>query len=134
MKLVIDTDKVINLLRDKNKELNPLAPVLQKHACFITAITLHEIVFGIEYRNRNLDTFKTKVLPLFVDVLPFNKNSAFISANIESELTKKGITIGIKDILIGSICLQNDLPIFTDNTKHFSKIPGLKILSIEELA
>lgn len=43
-----------------------------------------------------------------------------------SDLTK-GLKLDTIDLLIGSTALLHDVTIVTHNTKHFARIPGLKI-------
>ncbi len=31
------------------------------------------------------------------------------------------------DLLIASIALRHDLPLITGNTRHFSRVPGLRV-------
>ena len=44
-----------------------------------------------------------------------------LDTNILSEL------IGLKDILIGATALANRLTVVTGNTKHFTRIRGLRV-------
>ena len=54
------------------------------------------------------------------------------TTNIFTSLIKKyhlSHNIQIADCLIASICIANNLPLFTLNTKHFRYIPNLKLIS-----
>jgi tRNA(fMet)-specific endonuclease VapC len=58
---------------------------------------------------------------------PFDEKSAMIFARIKHNSQKSGKNIEVFDSLIASIALANDLILVTNNTKHFSNIPNLKI-------
>jgi len=45
------------------------------------------------------------------------------------EISRICLDIGVKDVLIASICLENDLPILTTNEQHFSRVQGLKVIA-----
>jgi len=60
-------------------------------------------------------------------MLILTKISAYKSAEIFSDLRKKGKVIGHTDTLIAGITLENDLTLVTNNTRHFKLIDELKI-------
>jgi tRNA(fMet)-specific endonuclease VapC len=62
-------------------------------------------------------------------ILPFNDSAARRAANLHSDLISLNKDIGVKDVLIASICLENDLPILTTNEQHFSRVQGLKVFT-----
>ena len=59
-------------------------------------------------------------------VLPIVNDWARDYAEIRHALTSKGIIIGDMDILIAVTARHHGLTLVTHNTKHFSKIPGIK--------
>ena len=48
-------------------------------------------------------------------------------AHIRGELRARGQIIGDADILIAATALDNDLTLVTQNTRHFSRIPNLRL-------
>lgn len=48
------------------------------------------------------------------------------AAEIYVDLRNKGNIIEDADILIGAICLENDLTLVTNNEEHFKRIKNLK--------
>jgi predicted nucleic acid-binding protein len=53
------------------------------------------------------------------------------AAAIHHALISKGLDIGVKDAFIAAICEVHKLPLLTRNTRHFNRIPGLKLLPHE---
>lgn len=49
------------------------------------------------------------------------------AAVIYADLQKKGMLIEDADLLMAAIALVNDLTLVTNTTKHFSRIPGLRL-------
>ena len=52
-------------------------------------------------------------------------------AEILSDLSKKGITLGTHDMIIGATAIANGYPVLTINEKDFKRIPGVEVLSIK---
>jgi predicted nucleic acid-binding protein len=44
-------------------------------------------------------------------------------------LRGQNLLIGTNDLWIASAALANSLPLVTNNANHFSRVPGLKVLS-----
>lgn len=66
-------------------------------------------------------------------VYSLTNSSSKIFGEIRSNLRTKGNLIEDFDILIASTCISNNLPLVTLNTKHFSRIEGLKIYLPDDL-
>ena len=60
-------------------------------------------------------------------VIDFDKNASKEAGKIYSKLEKKGLSIEIREIMIGAICLLNDASLITRNVKHYSRIEGLGV-------
>lgn len=54
------------------------------------------------------------------------------AAVIHDSLIRAGSDIGIKDVLIAAICLEQQLPILTLNERHFRRVSGLRVLTAQE--
>ena len=60
-------------------------------------------------------------------IVDINKEIMLIAAKINVDLRKKGLMIGIQDVLIAASSISANTPLITNNTKHFQKIEGLKL-------
>jgi predicted nucleic acid-binding protein len=62
-----------------------------------------------------------------VSVLGFGLKEAVTAGEILNGLHAKGVSIGVEDLLIGSIALSNGLAVVSANARHFSQIPNLPL-------
>ncbi|MBM3233213.1 type II toxin-antitoxin system VapC family toxin [Candidatus Pacearchaeota archaeon] len=124
----IDTDIIINLFR-KGPSTMQLLSRLEKtnHLFSTTCINTFEIWRGIlksrtEEEKRNAIEFLERLAHF-----EFSYAASQKAAEILEDLKKRGEMIELTDILIAAICMVQDESLLTINTKHFSKIQGLKL-------
>lgn len=131
--LCIDTDIIIDFTKDREPYATYLDFVHAHFNCFITTVSIYELYFGVEYAGGKKER---EILDNLLDgftILSLDVHAAKISASIDAKLNKSGQRLTIKDILIASICIANDVPLLTQNTSHFSRIPNLKLFPIKEV-
>lgn len=126
-KSLIDTDIFSEIRKGKNKNVITKAIVYKaifKHFT-ISVITVAEIIKGWRKLNRNdrIDDFLND-LPQ-IEILNLDQKSASLSGLIQADLEKIGQPIGLADVLIASISIENNLILVTGNTKHYQKIQSL---------
>ncbi len=63
-------------------------------------------------------------------VHPVTDSTAEIAGQISGEQATKGITLPADDLLIGASAIEQAYAVATLNTRHFEKIPGLRVLSL----
>lgn len=126
--LVVDTDIIIDYLR---RRTDVLRTARLHFSCAMTAVTLYELkAVGVRSeRQERLIATLAEVL----DVLSFDRKSAEQAAEIWRLLARKGELIGLADILIAGTCLANGLPLLTRNPDHYKRVPGLKVITPEEI-
>jgi tRNA(fMet)-specific endonuclease VapC len=66
-------------------------------------------------------------------VTPFTEAAARRAVNLHADLISRNQDIGIKDVLIAAICLEQNLPILTTNQQHFVRLPDVKVFTPSEL-
>ena len=105
------------------------------HALGISAITEHEIRFGLALKPgaSRLASLVRSFLQV-VEVLPFDGEDAASAAQVRVALQRAGAPIGDFDALIAGVALARDLTLVTSNVKHFSKVPGLDVENWRESA
>ncbi len=59
--------------------------------------------------------------------LPFDDLAAAEYGRIRAHLDGMGTPIGPNDLMIASIAIANGLTLVTNNTREFSRVPGLKL-------
>ena len=93
---------------------------------FISIVTIAELSDGIERlpssKKKNVlkDWFQGDVLSRFKDhILPIDEKIAKIWGQLNADLMRKGVTVGIQDLYIASTAIVNSLTIVTLNLKDF---------------
>jgi len=123
--IILDTDHCIAILRQK---LDLGDHVAADDELFITSITISELTHGAGrslHREDNLS--RLEVLFATLTVLPFDEMAARRCGHLKAELEQQGEPLDNLDLQIASIALVYDLPLATNNTKHFKRIKDLKI-------
>ncbi len=94
----------------------------------IPAIVLYELEYGIvKSRSPKKRRAQLKELCSLIEILPFGKEAARLSALVRAQLEKRGTPIGACDVLIAGTALASQGVLVTSNTKEFSRVPELKI-------
>jgi tRNA(fMet)-specific endonuclease VapC len=123
-KVILDTDVFIEIF-NRNEELFDF---INEHIALenivTTAITEAELILGAT----NKET-QAKIEKYLKDVkivgVTLNATNIFAGLIKQYHLSHH---IQIADCLIASICLANNLPLLTFNTKHFKYIPNLRLI------
>jgi tRNA(fMet)-specific endonuclease VapC len=94
----------------------------------IPAVVIYELEYGIT-RSSSPKKRQQQLAELcaIVNVLPFGRAEASLSAEIRTKLEKNGVPIGPYDLLIAGTAMANNAKLVTDNTKEFSRVPKLQI-------
>ncbi|MBF0202708.1 MAG: type II toxin-antitoxin system VapC family toxin [Desulfamplus sp.] len=130
LKLCLDTDVIIRYLKGREPVASAVEKAVINYESYITSITVYELLFGVERAKKEIG--EQELLGIMT-ILPFDYASAKRAATLHSSLISKNMDIGIKDILIASICLENNIPIFTANDKHFSRVNGLNVVTYSQI-
>jgi len=124
---VIDTNTLIYFFKGMGNVPNKFLAISPKDIA-IPSIVLYELEYGIAKSNSpKKRQNQLKELCSLVEILPFNDESARISASVRAKLEKKGTPIGPYDILIAGLALQHQGILVTNNTGEFSRVPKLKL-------
>jgi tRNA(fMet)-specific endonuclease VapC len=94
----------------------------------ISVITRAETQYGLGLLNAN-DKRRNIIGSLLEEypVLPWSADAADRYGEIGSHLQLVGKTIGIMDTQIAAHALAENLILVTHNTRHFERVPGLKV-------
>ena len=125
--VVLDTDTLILLVKNKK-----LVDFVSMYDAYITIITEYEYVRG-EVRV-GIDPNESKeTLEESFNILYFDNKSVEQASLIWAKLSSEGLLIDERDLIIGSICIANKLPLWTLNKKHFERLKrfGLKLVDID---
>ncbi len=123
--IIIDTDVLIEIF-DKHSTKGNLALEKLNEAgedIAITALSLHEVLFGIyKYGNKKVKRIEQ------LETLAFTRDDAAQSARLELNCEKKGKKIARIDAMIAAMAINRNATFFTFNDKHFKNISKIKLL------
>jgi tRNA(fMet)-specific endonuclease VapC len=124
---LLDTDICIHAMKSRDLALSRRLDALRGN-CAVSDVSIYELYSGAERydkpaeRRAIIDTFIGRLI-----VLPFDTRAARIAAPLNFQLESKGQKIGGFDMLIAATALAHDLTLFTNNTREFNRVPGLKV-------
>jgi predicted nucleic acid-binding protein len=133
---LFDTGFIVDLV-NSDKGAVELARVVDEQASLaaISSISVHEYLFGIYFRYRHdEEELKSKLasarneLERF-EVIPLTREVTEVSSRIQADLAAAGTQIGVNDIYIAATAAHYRLSLVTRNTRHFKRVPKLKIQS-----
>jgi tRNA(fMet)-specific endonuclease VapC len=124
--VVVDTDLVIDFLRSTGPGAPLVRELIVGHRLRVTAITAFELRVGTDFLARRDEILRLVQSRTF----PLDTGSALRAGEVAATLRAAGQDIGMADCLQAGICLKFDLPFATRNHKHFSRIPGLRLVDI----
>lgn len=130
MNYLIDTDWVIEYLKGRKTTVEMITQYAADGLA-VSLITYGEIYEGIRLGRdpkRHEQGFLT-FLRTPVVVLSPNKLVMKRFAQIRGQLRQAGQLIGDFDLVIAATALHYNLTLLTHNTRHFSRILGLKLLT-----
>lgn len=128
-KICLDTDFLVNFLRNSKEEAEFIKKNETENELATTYINLFELYYGAYKSQETENNLKAISLLLSrLNVLNLSEDSAKKAGEILVKLEKEGKTIEFRDIFVGTIALINNYSIKTSNIKHFNRIEGLNIL------
>ena len=127
MKYLLDTDTASYFIRGRPEVVaNAMREVDDWCISSITYLELSSGLFQTE--NKLVELAITEFLR-DVQVAEFSSNDAFEAGRLLARLKANGTPIGQFDTLIAAHALSLKLTLVTNNTKHFSKVDGLKLVN-----
>ncbi len=128
MGIVIDTDILIDLLRNKTYAIKKIKELERNEELATTDINSFEIYFGAyNSRNRERNILSAKGLLRNLTLFHTEEESMETAGRIFAERRARGKMIEIRDLLIAAITLQNGCRLLTNNRGHFEGIEGLSL-------
>ena len=97
----------------------------------IAAITVAELWHGIERATSPHRAQRERYLQRIVERLepiPYTETTALIHARLWAELESSGNMIGAHDLILASTALERDSVVATLNKRHFTVVPGLRVV------
>jgi len=128
---ILDTCFLIHLHREWQRKLpGPATHYLERHAneeFGISVVTTLEFLEGFQ-KTTDGERFLTPFPQLAITT-----EVSRIGSRIRRNLRQRGEPIGDFDVLIAATAMHRELPLVTDNTRHFTRIDGLTVETYREL-
>jgi tRNA(fMet)-specific endonuclease VapC len=123
---MFDTDTASFFMKN-NPNIRRKTEEHSKDEFCISAITYAELMFGLKRNySKQLDYWLKELLGKF-KLIAFDDTSAVIYGDIRTMMEKSGTPIDNMDLLIAACAISSGATLISHNTKHYSKIKGLKV-------
>jgi tRNA(fMet)-specific endonuclease VapC len=125
----LDTEVLSALMRrDPPLEVVRRAAAVPAPEQCTTSVTLGELVYGAAKRGSERLAERVEQLILSTGlVLPFDEPAAREYGRLRADLERDGRRLAEPDLRIASIALSRGLTLVTGNTRHFARVPGLRV-------
>ena len=126
MRYMLDTDHVSYALRGQGNVAKEILTHRPADLC-LSSISVAELRYGADRRgsrklHRLIDAFTGGM-----QVLPFDEDAGREFGRLASKLASRGTPIGNFDALIAAHAISIGVTLATNNTKHFTKVRGLRV-------
>lgn len=127
---LLDSNICVALLKEERNIRKQLRQLDTDEIC-IPAVVLAELSFGVwksDFVNSSLG--KLQVVLAYHRIIPFDEEAAMQYGRIRANLSMRGTPIGPMDYLIAATALAHDATLITRNTREFSRVPGLRWITL----
>jgi tRNA(fMet)-specific endonuclease VapC len=128
MKILLDTNMCIYVMNRRPVHVVERFKQYKPGDIGVTSITVAELYFGVAKSSqieRNRGALIRFLAPL--EILPFTSEAAETFGQIKARLRSLGMMIGELDCLIAAQALSLKLPLVTNNTSEFERVPKLTL-------
>ena len=128
MRYLLDTNICIFLINRHSKNIQERFRKVSVELVAVSSVTTSELRYGVgksAKQKQNSSALEKFLLPL--SVLPYDDAASKQYGTLRSYLEREGKSIGAMDMMIAAHALSLDLIIVTNNTKEFSRVPGIRI-------
>jgi predicted nucleic acid-binding protein len=130
--MLFDSTFFVDLDRDKRRGREGAAIQFLRNnrqaEMAMSMISLGELARGFDHREQ------WSALCRGFLILALDEDVLWTAAQIFNQLRKDGALIADNDLWIAATAMKHDIPLVTDNLKHFGRIEGLRIENYRELA
>lgn len=93
----------------------------------VCSVVAAELAYGVAKSgsNRNREALEMFLAP--ITILPFDEAAVWAYGKLRAELERMGTPIGSLDTMIAAHALSQQSLLVTNNTREFSKVPGLQL-------
>ena len=125
---MLDTNICIYIIKNKPQQVKKKFQSFNIGELYLSSITVSELLYGAYkslYTEKNLKAIENFLLPF--EIVDYDCNAASEYGKIRACLEKKGQVIGNMDMQIAAHSISLDMPLVTNNTKEFQRVPKLML-------
>lgn len=129
--MILDTCFIIDVMEGDKGALSRREALSEKNEAYrVSAATVFELWSGIAYSKKSNEE-KSKVLKALagMNVIGLTAPMAEKAGEIHGSLAKKETAIDHIDAMIAATAVLENETVLTRNTKHFTRVTGLKVES-----
>ncbi|MHA1863359.1 MAG: type II toxin-antitoxin system VapC family toxin [Candidatus Thorarchaeota archaeon] len=127
--MLLDTSFIIDLLRGRKTAVDKIKMLeAESLSTNISSPSIFELFVGISLTKKP-SSEKKKVMDVLLSwgTLSLDSECAALAGKIHGQLINEGQPIDPEDSMIAAIAIVNNETLLTKNTKHFKRVPDLKI-------
>ena len=124
-KICLDTDFLVNFLRNKPEEVEFITKYEQNVLLATTIVNIFELYYGAYKSGFTGNVLNVEELQHRLKILTLSKEVARKAGQILAGLEKRGEPVDFRDLLIGCAAQTEGFCMKTYNKKHFQRIPEL---------
>lgn len=127
---IVDSSVIISFLRGFDPVADRFAALIQRNRAILSSITVFELFVGVQLGTRAETAVRelTSILP----VLPLDRDAAYKAAEVQRDLRRSREVIGTRDTLMAGLALSKNLPVYTQDVRHFRRVPGLAVIDLSQ--
>lgn len=126
---LLDTDICVYLLNG-NERIKERIAVVGLDSIAVSMLSLGELYFGA-YNSQQVANNVTRIRTFFTPpgppLISLDLRAMEYFGRFKATLRKTGHIIGDMDLLIASVAVSRSLIVVTNNTRHFDRVPELKV-------
>lgn len=127
--IVLDTDVIIDFLRDEEATVEAVREAIERgETLATTTINVGEILRGLEAAGSEGRRSAFEELIEKMEILPVDAPVARRYGKVLAALDEAGQPLPGMDGLIAAATITEGGWLFTRNTRHFGRVPGLQLL------
>ena len=127
--MILDSTALIDLVRGKQEAIEKIAELTQEGIpVSTTLLSVFELFSGLVHAQKPQEEIeRIRNILRAITKWPVTEASAERAGKIHGSLRNQGRTVEAVDCMIAAIALERNEPLLTDNTDHFSRIPGVDV-------
>ncbi|HVP85244.1 MAG TPA: type II toxin-antitoxin system VapC family toxin [Rhizomicrobium sp.] len=127
MRYLLDTNIVSDLVRNPQGTIATRIAKLGEDSIFTSIVVTAELYFGLARNRSDRLAGQLETVLSGLDIQPWDAPADERYGEIRAFLQGKGKLIGANDLFIAAHALALDATLVSDNTREFSRVPGLKL-------